>query len=115
VGQGLRMRKHLFTNQFFLKWCSLITPLGFIAVLAGWYTTETGRQPWVVYGLLRTQDAASILPASSVLISLIAFAALYSTLLATFIFYVCRLIRQEPHATHLPRNSEQLTAWLEKE
>ena len=53
------------------------SPLGFVAVLAGWFTAEVGRQPWVVYGLLRTADAVSPVPGGSVLFSLALFVLVY--------------------------------------
>lgn len=114
-GQYLRWRKKLYEKKWFLKWCTYIAPLGFVAVIAGWFTTETGRQPWVVYGLLRTKDAASILPASSVLTSLSAFVLLYGTLLTTFIFYLTYLLRKGPQPISLTHEApDNLTAWIEK-
>ena len=58
LGGFLRWRGRLFTTRLFLRACVAAIPLGFIAVLAGWTVTEVGRQPYVVYGLLRTADAA---------------------------------------------------------
>ena len=55
----LRWRGELFDADWFLRCCTLASPLGFIAVTAGWATTEVGRQPWTVYGLLRTADSVS--------------------------------------------------------
>jgi cytochrome d ubiquinol oxidase subunit I len=55
----LRRRGRLFKSRLFLRFATLMGPTGLIAILAGWLTTEVGRQPWVVYGLLRTQDAVS--------------------------------------------------------
>jgi cytochrome d ubiquinol oxidase subunit I len=49
----------LFTSSLFLRTCEWAAPIGFLAVLAGWFTTEVGRQPWTVYGLLRTADSVS--------------------------------------------------------
>ena len=74
----LRMRGRLYDSTLFLRFCVLASPLGFLAVLAGWTTTETGRQPWTVYGLLRTADSVSpSLKASDVFISLTGYAAVY--------------------------------------
>ena len=56
VGQFLRLRGRLWESRWFLRLCPWVAPLGFIAVIAGWTTTEVGRQPWTVYGLLRTAD-----------------------------------------------------------
>src|SRR2546422_9801999 len=59
VGWVLRRRGRLFESDWYLRDCQLALPLGFIAVLAGWTTTEVGRQPWTVYGLLRTADSVT--------------------------------------------------------
>jgi cytochrome d ubiquinol oxidase subunit I len=75
----------------------LMGPAGFIAVLAGWFTTETGRQPFTVYGLLRTADSASPLAAPAVGSSLIAFAIVYFTVFTVGVVYILRLMAQPPH------------------
>src|SRR4051794_13063356 len=72
-------------------------PAGFIAVLAGWVTTEVGRQPFTVYGLLRTVDSASPLAAPAVGSSLIAFILVYFTIFAAGIVYILRLMAAPPH------------------
>ena len=53
------LARALFDSPLFLRACMFVGPLGFVAVLAGWTTTEVGRQPWIVYGLMRTADAVS--------------------------------------------------------
>ncbi len=55
----LRWRRRLFRSALFLRFAVLMGPAGLIAILAGWFTTEIGRQPWVVYGVMRTADAVS--------------------------------------------------------
>jgi cytochrome d ubiquinol oxidase subunit I len=77
----------LFTTRWFQIVCMAATPLGFAAVLAGWTTTETGRQPFVVYGHLRTEDAVAPLAASAVASSLLFFMLLYGTLLLAALWY----------------------------
>jgi cytochrome bd ubiquinol oxidase subunit I len=78
VSWWLRSRGNLFEARWFLLACELASPLGFLAVLAGWTTTEVGRQPWTVYGLLRTADSVSpSLTGTDVLISLIGYAVVY--------------------------------------
>jgi cytochrome d ubiquinol oxidase subunit I len=72
-------------------------PAGFIAVLAGWITTEVGRQPYLVYGLLRTADAVSPLAAPAVASSLIAFVIVYFVVFAAGVVYILRLMAQPPH------------------
>jgi cytochrome d ubiquinol oxidase subunit I len=72
-------------------------PAGFVAVLAGWITTETGRQPFTVYGLLRTADSASPLAVPAVSSSLVAFIIVYFTVFAAGIAYILRLMAHPPH------------------
>src|SRR5215468_242989 len=72
-------------------------PAGFVAVLAGWFTTEAGRQPFTVYGLLRTADSASPLAAPAVGSSLLAFAIVYFTVFTAGVIYLLRLMAQPPH------------------
>nr|HPG88233.1 cytochrome ubiquinol oxidase subunit I [Hyphomicrobium sp.] len=77
VGAFLWWRKTIFETSWYLKPLTYAWPLGFIAILAGWWVTETGRQPFTVYGLLRTADSVSPLAAPAVTASLLAFAILY--------------------------------------
>lgn len=72
-------------------------PLGYIAVESGWIVRCVGRQPWTLYGQIRTVDSASHLPASSVLASLIAFTTVYSLLLIAVLFFGSRIIRKGPN------------------
>jgi cytochrome d ubiquinol oxidase subunit I len=72
-------------------------PSGFIAVLAGWVTTEVGRQPFTVYGLLRTADSASPLAAPAVASSLLAFVVVYFIVFGMGVIYILRLMREAPH------------------
>jgi cytochrome d ubiquinol oxidase subunit I len=74
----------------------LMTPAGFCAVLAGWYTTEIGRQPYVVYGLLRTSQAATTIDVGSVLTSLIVFATVYLFVFISGTYYLLKLLRRGP-------------------
>ena len=59
LGAWLRWRKRLYGSRAFLRFATWMGPSGLIAVLAGWFTTEVGRQPWIVYGVMRTKDAVS--------------------------------------------------------
>jgi cytochrome d ubiquinol oxidase subunit I len=72
-------------------------PAGFLAVLAGWITTETGRQPFTVYGLLRTVESASPLASPAVASSLIAFIIVYFAVFSAGVIYILRLMAQPPH------------------
>ena len=78
-----------------LAWV-LSAPLGYIAVESGWIVRCVGRQPWVVYGEIRTVNAASNLPASDVLVSLIGFATVYSFLFVCALYFGSRIIRHGP-------------------
>ncbi|MGA1475582.1 MAG: cytochrome ubiquinol oxidase subunit I, partial [Prochlorothrix sp.] len=85
-------------QQTWLLWAwVLAAPLGYVAVETGWTVREVGRQPWTVYGLIRTSDAASQLPASNVLVSLIAFTVVYSLLLIATLYFGSRILRQGPN------------------
>jgi len=74
----------------------LMAPSGFVAVLAGWITTEAGRQPYTVYGLLRTVDSLSPVAAPAVATSLVAFVVVYFAVFGAGLFYVLRLIQRSP-------------------
>jgi cytochrome bd ubiquinol oxidase subunit I len=76
-----------------------MTPSGFIAVLSGWFTAEVGRQPWVVYGHLRTADAVSPVPLESVAASLATFAVAYLAIFGAGTYYMLRLIAAGPDLT----------------
>ncbi len=72
----------------------LATPLGFAATLSGWIVAETGRQPWVVHGLLRTADGVSPVPAANVAVSLTLFVLVYGLLFAAYLYFVFRLVHK---------------------
>jgi cytochrome bd ubiquinol oxidase subunit I len=92
----LRWRGCLFNTRWFLGALVVMTPSGVVATLGGWYLAETGRQPWVIYGILRTIDAASPVPADALLSSLIAFICVYALFLTAFVLFAVRLIRRGP-------------------
>lgn len=93
----LRIRKRLYESGWFLRLCEYAWPAGFIAVLAGWVTTEVGRQPWTVYGLLRTADSVSpSLKGHEVLISLIAYMVVYLMVYPVGIMLMWRLVKKGP-------------------
>ena len=73
-----------------------MTPAGFVAVLAGWYTTEIGRQPYVIYGLIRTSEAASAIDAASVATSLVAFGTVYLFIFIAGSYYLFKMLRKGP-------------------
>jgi cytochrome d ubiquinol oxidase subunit I len=90
------LRKRLFDTRPFQLWCMALTPAGFIAVLAGWFVTEIGRQPYVVYGVLRTAQAVSPLPGGPMAISLTAFVLTYAAVFGAGSYYILRLIGKGP-------------------
>jgi cytochrome d ubiquinol oxidase subunit I len=89
-------RGRLATSRSLLRAWMLLTPSGFIAVLAGWYTTEIGRQPYVIYGLMRTAEAHSAVGVASVATSLIVFATVYLFIFAAGTYYLLKLLRKGP-------------------
>ncbi|MFB9214054.1 cytochrome ubiquinol oxidase subunit I [Vibrio sinaloensis] len=92
----LRQRKTLFQTNWFHRLCVLFGPAGFIAVLAGWVTTEVGRQPYTVYGLLTTAQSASPIDAAAISVSLTAFIVVYLVIFGAGFFYLIRLMRKSP-------------------
>jgi cytochrome d ubiquinol oxidase subunit I len=96
----LRFRHRLFDTKWFLRLCQFAAPVGFLAVLAGWVTTEVGRQPWTVYGLLRTAHSVSpSLTGRDVLISLICYMLVYLIIFPVGILLMARIIRKGPSNT----------------
>ena len=92
----LRFRQRLFASTPLLRASVLMGPSGFVAVLAGWITTEFGRQPFTVYGLLRTAESASPIDAAAVGASLVAFIVVYFLVFGAGTFYLLRLMRKPP-------------------
>jgi cytochrome bd ubiquinol oxidase subunit I len=93
----IRWRGELYQSRLFHRIAMAMGPAGFIAVLAGWITTETGRQPFTVFGLLRTVESASPLAAPAVASSLIAFVVAYFALFIAGVIYILRLMVLPPH------------------
>ncbi|HXE68135.1 MAG TPA: cytochrome ubiquinol oxidase subunit I [Hyphomicrobiaceae bacterium] len=91
-----RYRRQLTASAALLRFAVLMSPAGFIAVLAGWITTEVGRQPYTVYGLLRTAQSQSPIDAAAVAGSLLAFIIVYFTAFGAGTFYILRLMRHQP-------------------
>lgn len=98
----LRKRGTLYECRPFLYLALFMGPSGLIAMLAGWITTEVGRQPWVVYGVMRTADAASHHSVQQLTFTLVMFVVVYFALFGTGIGYMMRLVRKgpQPHAEH---------------
>jgi cytochrome d ubiquinol oxidase subunit I len=94
VGLWLWRQGRLFDTAWFLRPASNVWWAGFVAVISGWVVTESGRQPWIAYGILRTADAVSPVPAGSVLTTLILFVLVYGIVFAMGIYYINRLIHR---------------------
>lgn len=92
----LRRKNTLYNSPKFLKFSVCMGPSGIIAILAGWYTTEIGRQPWIVYGLMRTQDGVSNHSILTLSISLITFIVIYVVVFGIGIHYLLKLIAHGP-------------------
>ncbi|MCP3716365.1 cytochrome ubiquinol oxidase subunit I [Paraburkholderia sp. CNPSo 3281] len=101
----LRLRGKLYSSRPFLAFAQWMGAAGLIALLAGWVTTEVGRQPWVIYGVMRTVDATSPTPPAQVGLSLALFVIVYFALFGTGILYILRLVRKGPE----PHEGERVT------
>jgi cytochrome d ubiquinol oxidase subunit I len=94
---GLILREKRFTNKLYLRLLLYSIPIPFLVVELGWMSAEFGRQPWAVYGLLRTADAVSVVvPAGQILFTIIVFCLIYAALGALTIFLVSRRFKQGP-------------------
>lgn len=108
VGMGLLMlltgvfaailwfRKTIFKTRWFHQWCLLMLPSGFIAILSGWIVTEVGRQPYIVYQVIRTLDAHSPITTPQAATSLLAFIISYIIVFGAGVYYLITLIRKGP-------------------
>jgi cytochrome d ubiquinol oxidase subunit I len=97
IGSYLELKGRIERSRLLLWLTFLGFPLPFIATLTGWFTAEVGRQPWVVYGVLRTADAMTpFLTARAATISLVVFCAVYVFIFAFGTFYIYRLLRAGP-------------------
>ncbi len=99
LGLGLwagwrRLRGRPYDDRWLLRAALAMGPMGFVAVVAGWVTTEVGRQPWTVYGLLGTAESASPLQTAAVASSLTAFVLIYFAVFGAGTFYILRLMNR---------------------
>jgi cytochrome bd ubiquinol oxidase subunit I len=107
VGLYLRLRKKLYVSRRFLRWVTWTTPVGIVAIIGGWIVSEAGRQPWVVYGMLRTGAAVSHLSAPSVIFSFVGFVSLYVVMLGVWISYLVRQVKKGPEPIEATGPQEQ--------
>lgn len=109
-----RYRQQLYDAIWLHRSALMMGPMGFVAVLAGWITTEVGRQPFTVYGLLRTSESIAPIAAPAVATSLIAFIVVYFFVFGAGIFYILRLMSSTPkdddgHALDAPTRTAGIT------
>jgi cytochrome d ubiquinol oxidase subunit I len=96
IGAFLWWRGTLFETRWYLRMMAQCWWLGFVAVIAGWVVTESGRQPWIVEGVLRTVDATSPVHGASIAVTLALFVIVYGIVFWMGIYYINRLIAQGP-------------------
>jgi cytochrome bd ubiquinol oxidase subunit I len=100
-GAFLWWRKRLPVSAWYLRIAQFAWPIGFIAILAGWLTTESGRQPYIAYGILRTDHALSPVSAATIATSLAAFVLIYTVVFSIGIYYIHKLIAKGPEGVVL--------------
>jgi cytochrome d ubiquinol oxidase subunit I len=96
IGLILRRGGRIYESRLFQRCMLAMGPAGFITLIAGWITTEMGRQPWVVYGVLRTAQAVSPVTQQDVSVSLMLFVIVYFLVFCTGIYYILKLLRLGP-------------------
>ncbi len=112
IGLWYRMRKTLYEKRWFLRLMTLASPIGFLALWCGWITAETGRQPWVVYNLLRTDVAASQVDLYHVIVAFLLIIIVYGIIFGFFYFhYLIKIIRRGPEEIE-PRIEDQPFKYL---
>lgn len=99
-GAWSRKKGRFYESRGLHRFALIMGPSGFIAMLAGWFTTEVGRQPWVVYGIMRTKDALSPVSAEQVGLTLIIFVVVYCVIFGAGIYYMLRLMHKGPEFIH---------------
>jgi cytochrome d ubiquinol oxidase subunit I len=105
---GWFKRRHLEASPGYLKIMLYALPLPYIALQAGWIVTEVGRQPWIVYGLMRTRDAVSPIAGSQVGLTLAAFILVYSLLGAVAFYLMAKFARQGPEPAPAVTNTGEV-------
>jgi cytochrome d ubiquinol oxidase subunit I len=97
---GLLLRKggRLYEQRWYQMFVLCMGPAGILALLAGWITTEVGRQPWTVYGVLRTADSVAPISAQQAGVSLLVFVIVYFVVFGTGVYYMLKLMKQGPVA-----------------
>ena len=93
-------KKNQMFNKWYLKLLFLCTPLGFIAVEAGWFVTEVGRQPWIIYGIMKTKDSLTSMPGLTYTL------ILYTVLYLILSFIVAWLMYRQIKALHIKYSAD---------
>ena len=103
LGVVLRRGGRLYESKAFQRFTFCMGPSGLIALIAGWVTTEVGRQPWTVYGLLRTADSVSPISSQQVGVSFLILVVVYFLVFGVGVYYMLKLMAQgpQPHVEHL--------------
>jgi cytochrome d ubiquinol oxidase subunit I len=96
LGLLLRLRGRLYETRWYQRFVLFMGPSGLIALLAGWITTEVGRQPWTVYGVLRTADSLSPISSQQAGVSLLIFVLVYFLVFGTGVFYMLKMMKRGP-------------------
>ena len=100
-------QRDLVGNRLLLRALVVATPLGFVAIEAGWLVTEVGRQPWIIHGVLRTADAVTPMP--GLVVPFAAFTLLYVALAAAVVWLLRRQISQSPDVAEIGSALPQAT------
>ena len=109
-GNWLRRGQRWGNKPLFLRFAVLMGPSGLVAVLAGWFTTEVGRQPWVVYGVQRTADAVSGHGALPMTISLAVFIVIYCSVFGVGTYYLLHMLKKGPDNSLPPETTDMIAA-----
>lgn len=104
-----RKQGRIYEKKWFLRFCVAMGPAGLVAMLTGWFVTETGRQPWVVYGLQRTIDAGSPNSVTAMSLSLLAFVVVYLCVFGLGVSYMLALINKGPTVDYLLEDDDDLS------
>ncbi len=107
AGLLLRRRERLYRSRLFLCAMLAMGPAGLLAILAGWFTTEVGRQPWVIYGLMRTADAVSPVSATQLGIGLSVFVVVYCLVFGAGTGYLLKIIAKGPQTGVQPHHAPE--------
>jgi cytochrome d ubiquinol oxidase subunit I len=110
LGWWLRRGARLYESRVFQRFMLWMGPSGIVALLAGWITTEVGRQPWTVYGVLRTEHSVSPLTGQQVGVTLLLFVIVYFLVFGTGVYYMLKLMRKGPTADHGDGHGDGQTA-----